>query len=94
MITTVQKYEPNIDRTGGEPVKRIMFDYSRLKGRIKEKCGTQKIFAEMLGVTEATMTAKLSGCAYFTQSEIVRAVEVLDILWEEVSVYFFAVKVQ
>ena len=75
-------------------LERIMFDYSKLKGRIKEKCGSQKVFAERLSVTESTMTSKLSGCAYFTQSEIMRAVEILAIEPEHISVYFFAPKVQ
>ena len=73
---------------------RTTFDYSKLKGKIKEKCGSQKIFAEKLGITESTMTAKLNGNAYFHQGEILKATKILDICLDDISVYFFATEVQ
>ena len=69
--------------------KKISFDYSKLKGRIKEKCGLQKVFAEKLGITEATMTSKLNGDSSFTQMEICKACEILEISFDKISVYFF-----
>lgn len=75
-------------------MKRYRFDYSKLKGRIVEICGTQKAFAEMLGITEATMTSKLNCYSYFTQEEIAKAVEILRISLDDISVYFFTQAVQ
>ncbi len=72
---------------------KIQFDYSKLKGRITEKCGTQKAFAELLGITEGTLTSKLLGYTYFTQDEIFRTLEILDIESNKVTLYFFTVRV-
>lgn len=71
-------------------MERTTFDYSKLKGKIKEKCGSQKIFAERLGVTESTMTAKLNGNGYFNSAEILKSCQILDICMDDVSAYFFA----
>ena len=35
-------------------MNRITLDYSKLKGRIVEKCGSQKAFAELLGFDSVT----------------------------------------
>ena len=70
-------------------MEKIKFDYSKLRGRITEKCGTQKVFAELLGVTEGTLTSKLLGYTYFTQDEIYKSLEILDIEKNKVTLYFF-----
>jgi transcriptional regulator with XRE-family HTH domain len=74
-------------------MEKIKFDYSKLKGRITEKCSTQKAFAELLGITEGTLTSKLQGYTYFTQDEILKAVGLLDIEPNCVDGYFFTVAV-
>jgi len=71
-------------------MEKIRFNYSKLRGRIKEKCDSQKVFAERLGVSEATLTSKLQGNTYFTQSEIWKSTEILGIQPDEVALYFFA----
>jgi len=70
---------------------KVKFDYSKLKGRIVEKCGTQKAFAEQLEITEGTLTSKLLGYTYFTQDEILRSIRILDIDPGKASLYFFTV---
>lgn len=74
-------------------MEKVTFDYSKLKGRIVEKCGTQKAFAPKLGVSEATLTSKMAGYTYFNQKEMAKAIKVLDIPRGEVTEYFFAEKV-
>lgn len=74
-------------------MEKLKFDYSKLKGRIIEKCGTQKAFAEKLGISEGTLTSKLLGYTYFIQDEIIRAAEVLEIAEIDISLYFFTVRV-
>ena len=74
-------------------MEKIQFDYSELKGRIKAKCDSQKVFAEKLGITESTLTSKLNGYTYFTPAEIVKSAEILDIERVRLSDYFFTVKV-
>ena len=71
-------------------MKRTMFDYSKLKGRITEKCGTQKAFAELLGVSECTLTSKLRGHTYFTQDEVYRSSKILDLEPGSLTLYFFS----
>lgn len=72
---------------------RVIFDYSKLKGRIIEKLGSQKIFAERLGVSDATMTSKLTGKTYFSQDEILKAINILAIEPGRTTDYFFTAKV-
>ena len=70
-----------------------MFDYSKLRGRIREILGTQSKFANLLGISEATLSKKLNNETDFTQSEMNRSCEVLKFPTMEIPVYFFTVKV-
>lgn len=72
----------------------MVFDYSKLLGRIKE-CGfTQEMLAEEIGITKATMSLKLNNKAFFTQPDIQKIRMVLCIEQAEVGLYFFTPKVQ
>lgn len=74
----------------------IEYDYSKLKGRITEKLGTQRAFAKAMGMSERTCTLKLNNRAHFTQPEIHRACkpDILDIECVDIPAYFFTLKVQ
>ena len=72
---------------------RIIFDYSKLKGKIIEKFGSQTAFAKALGVSDATMTSKLTGKTYFSQDEIMKSLEFLDIEPGLTTDYFFTARV-
>lgn len=74
-------------------MERVIFDYSKLQGRIKEKLGTQREFAKALGISEGSMVSKLKCDTYFTQREIERSKEILGIDPGKISVYFFTEKV-
>jgi transcriptional regulator with XRE-family HTH domain len=74
-------------------MERPVFDYAKLKGRIKEKCDTQKAFASMLGIAECTLIAKLECKRYFTQTEIYKSLEILEIPFDRMYAYFFTPKV-
>ena len=74
--------------------KRLPFDYSKLKGRIKEKFGTQKAFAKAIGITEAALSHKLTGVNCFKQDDIYRAISALGITEDLVSEYFFTLEVR
>lgn len=75
-------------------MEKISFDYSKLAGRIKEKFWTQKAFADALGVTETTLSNKITGIYYFTQEEIEKSCKLLDIAPADVFGYFFTVRVE
>ena len=71
---------------------RPVFDYSKLRGRIREKFDTQKNFADAMGTTPTTISLKLSSKLYFDQREVARAVKLLDIEQGSVSSYFFTIE--
>ncbi len=72
---------------------RTEFDYSRLRGRIKEKCDTQDAFAERLGIGRVSLSQRLNNLLDFSQDEMFKACDVLDINKAEIPSYFFTVKV-
>ena len=71
-----------------------MYDYSKLIGRIIEKCGTQYNFAKQMNLSERSISLKLSEKVEFKQSEIEKACSVLQIPKTEIMDYFFTLKVQ
>lgn len=70
------------------------FDYAKLRGRIREVCETQEHFSDLMGMSKATISAKINNKSEFTQPEIIRAVEVLNLRFDEISSYFFTPLVQ
>lgn len=74
----------------------MAFDYSKLKGRITEKYGTRKAFAEALGISENSMSQKLSGKMTITTDDIRKwsSDEFLDIDASKIGEYFFKIEVQ
>lgn len=72
----------------------MSFDYNKLKGKIIEKCGTQKKFAEMMKLSERSIVLKMSGKVEWKQSEIVNAQSILELEDEEILTIFFTLKVQ
>lgn len=68
--------------------------YSKLIGRIAEKVGTQSEFAELIGLSERSVSLKLNGKVGWKQEEIVKACSVLEIPVESLHDYFFANVVQ
>lgn len=68
----------------------MVYDYRKLRGRIKEVCETQNNFAEKMGVGRVALSQKLNNQSEFTQYEIYRACEVLSLEKEEIPVYFFS----
>lgn len=67
----------------------MAYDYAKLNGRIVEKCGTQAVFAERMGLSERTISMKLNNKIAFKQPEIQKALEVLDLASDEIQAYFF-----
>lgn len=72
----------------------IVFDFSKLRGRIKEIYGTQTAFAVAMLMNEATLSNKLNNNVEFSPKEIIRACLLLSIELKDVNVYFFTLKVQ
>lgn len=72
----------------------MKFDYSRLRGKIKEVFKTQEAFAEALGISDTALSQKLTGQVSFKQVEMEKTCELLDVPKEFIPVYFFDTKVK
>ena len=69
-------------------------DFSKLRGRIIEKCGTLGKFAYLMGICQGSLSKKLRGTTAFDSEEICNALIILDIEKEKVGEYFFNPKVK
>ena len=72
----------------------MIFNYSKLKGRIVEKLGSNKKLAELIGLSEHSLSLKINNQVEFRQSEIFKICEVLDIDSNAIKDYFFECNVQ
>ena len=68
----------------------MSFKYNKLRGRIVEKFGSQAAFSKEIGQSEQIVTAKLAGRSSFTQDNIIKWSEALDIDQNDIGSYFFA----
>ncbi len=73
---------------------REVFDYSLLRGKIKEKIGTERDFAAILGITPPALCSRLNNKTDFTPSEILKTQKILLFTKAEIGEYFFTPKVQ
>lgn len=71
----------------------MAFNYSKLRGRIIEKYGSQSEFAKALGISQQQLSLKLVNKTRFTQNDIVEITNLLEIEPDEVGVYFFTLEV-
>ena len=72
----------------------MSWDYSKLRGRIKEKVNTLDSFAEALGMSRTSLSQRLNNQLEFSQNEIAKAMVLLD--EDEVNMvdFFYTPKVQ
>ena len=70
------------------------YDYTKLIGRIVEKCGNQAAFAKRMNLSERSVSLKLNNKVSFKQPEIQTALDVLDLKSRDIQTYFFTQKVQ
>lgn len=71
----------------------MKWKYAKLRGRIKEKCGTQDLFAIKLGIGRVSLSQRLNNQLEFSQDEILKSCEILDIELSEIPTYFFTKEV-
>jgi hypothetical protein len=72
----------------------LLFDYSKLRGRIIEKFKSQLNFSKTIGVSQRTLSLKLNNKVFFSQDDIVKMSKLLEIKPREIHTYFFTQKVQ
>lgn len=66
-----------------------MRKFGKLREQIKLVFGTQKAFAEAMGMNVATLNAKLNSKATWTAEEIEKTCDLLDVSLKNVNEYFF-----
>lgn len=74
--------------------EKEIFDYSKLKGRIIEKFGTQTAFLNNINMSEVTFIKSIKGERAFNQNEIVNIMNLLDLELSDIVSYFFTNKVR
>lgn len=67
----------------------VVFDYSKVRGKIKEVYKTQSAFASAMGMSPVSLSEKLNNKVQFSQKEIDKACVLLQIAKEEIPIYFF-----
>ena len=69
------------------------YDYSKLKGRIRECFLTQSDFAQRLEISDTSLSNKLNNKTYFDQDEIQKSIMIFNLTPLETFEYFFTLKV-
>ena len=72
----------------------MTFDYSKLSGLINQKCATRANFAKLIGLSERSVSLKMSSKIQWKQNEICRACHILVIPETEIPEIFFKVRVK
>lgn len=72
----------------------MSYNYSKLRGKIIEVYGNYKNFAKDMDISERTLSLKLNSKVFWKQNEIEKALNLLKINKEEMSLYFFNLCVQ
>lgn len=67
--------------------------YAKLRGRMVEKGITQVNLAHYLGISRQSVSQKFRGVVGFSQEDIVKICDYLDIPLSEIGLFFYATKV-
>lgn len=89
-----QSSEKRTKKGGNGMVEKLIFDYSKLEGLIKEKFGTHENLVKKLSYGRTSLSSKLNNKTLFSQPDILELQEVLGIPDEELKLYFFKLKVR
>ena len=71
----------------------MIFDFSRLRGRIVEKYGTCAAFADAMGRSKVWVSSRLDNSVQWRAAEMRAAAALLDIAAEDIPAYFLNPKV-
>lgn len=73
-------------------MKKVLFDYSALEGKIKQFYDTQDNFAKAIPMARSSLNQNLQNKGDFSTRKILRMCQLLNIKNEEISEYFFKEK--
>lgn len=71
----------------------MSYDYSKLRGKIREKYSTQDEFAKRIGIGRVSLSQRLNCKLEFSQEEINKSITVLELTTTDIPEYFFTPKV-
>lgn len=72
----------------------MVLNYSKLRGRIVERYGTIKEFSDTVQISRTALSLSLNNKRAFSQQEMLRILELLNIQENEIGSYFFTELVQ
>lgn len=64
--------------------------YAKLRGRIIEKYGSQENFCEAVGLSSVSVSKKMNGLTGFSQKDIIKWCELLEIDIKDVGDFFYS----
>jgi hypothetical protein len=72
--------------------EELKLNSNALRGKIVEKCGTLQHFSDLVGISEAVVSSRISGKSDWKRKEILKASKILGIedRWDEIGRLFFA----
>lgn len=72
----------------------MKFSLSKLVGKVHEKFRTEGEFGKAMGFSPHTTSNKLSGKSVWSQPQMAKACDVLELDYEDIPAYFFVPEVQ
>ena len=73
-------------------MKKVKYDYSKLRGKIREVYKTESAFAHAMQLKTPALSRRLCNTAEWKRPEILCACDLLGIPLEEIHLYFFVVE--
>ena len=70
----------------------MRFDFSKLRGKIKEMYGTETAFTKCVGISKSALSKKLNNKSSFYSPEIYNIIVKLKLSINDIPIYFFSVK--
>ena len=67
----------------------IKYSSGKLRGKIREVCGTEKEFAKVLKISATALSLKLNNKGDWSRSEMEEIMRILSIKIKEIIDYFF-----
>lgn len=72
----------------------MIFDHSKLIGKIKELYPNRKEFVALIPLSSTAFSNKINNKTRFVTNEIYKIVEILGIDAKDIDTYFFTIKVE
>ena len=79
----------NVNKKEGDK----MYDYTKLKERIQDNNLTQEQVAKSIGISKGAFSQKINGSVAFSQDDVIKISDVLNIPKTKIYEYFFTLKV-